>query len=1047
MVNELWDTVDRIDVIYICSNADIARQNINRLNVTPDSQFTLASRITLLPTRVHDLKGRRLNFVSLTPGTSFELKSSLGRQEERALLYWLLERAWSLRGVPALNVLQGNASPEGFRALARSFQDDSGRQIDPTLAEAFTKALIEADAGAALEGQPGLRHRFEELATRFGRVRESVPSEDREARKMLVGELRDLLAATCLRALQPDLIILDEFQRFKHLLDGRDPASALARRLFDYPGARVLLLSATPYKMYTLTDESDDDHYADFVRTVRFLQADEVATTAFETALSGYRRELYRLGGEGGTDRLRQLKEQIEGALRRVMVRTERLALTENRDGMLAEVPSKAMRLEPQDLESYLALQEVARAVDHGDTLDYWKSAPYLLNFMDNYKLKEAVKLGLKDRKTRPAVVKALARHRGGLLPWDDVVKYAQIDPGNARLRSLAADVIDGGAWRLLWVPPSLPYYQLDGPYADISIQAFTKRLVFSSWRVVPRVIASFLSYEAERRMMRSLDDEPENTPEARRRRTPLLRFARADERLTGMPVLGMLYPSATLARACDPLALLGEDEGEGLPAVAAILERAQRKVQTLLDGLDVSATGPGGSDAGQDDETWYWAAPILLDLRHDRAATLEWLGRPDLAAQWSGAAASDDVEESSLWHDHVEQAKELPSRAPLGRAPADLALVLAQMALGAPGVAALRALSRVAGGDAAVSAPWLRDAAGTVAWVFRNLFNTPEVMALVRGLNHEEPYWRRVVEYGVAGGLQSVLDEYVHVLHESLGLFDKDSKKVATEVAEAMRGTLSIRAVSLAVDELRVADDGRDVALDSRRLRARFALRFGDEKAEDRDEDTRADQVRNAFNSPFWPFVLATTSVGQEGLDFHHYCHAVVHWNLPSNPVDLEQREGRVHRYKGHAIRRNIAKRFGVPLPLGEAADPWERLFDLAKAGRPAHASDLVPYWVYPLAGGARIERHVPAFPLSRDLDHLAALRRSLAVYRMIFGQPRQDDLLQYLLARFSGEELAAIMADLRVDLSPGAAGRPLPSVVLPTLPLPLSPTAMVGR
>ena len=79
--------------------------------------------------------------------------------------------------------------------------------------------------------------------------------------------------------------------------------------------------------------------------------------------------------------------------------------------------------------------------------------------------------------------------------------------------------------------------------------------------------------------------------------------------------------------------------------------------------------------------------------------------------------------------------------------------------------------------------------------------------------------------------------------------------------------------------------------------LRTRFAMRFGDQDAEDSAEPTRADQVRSAFNSPFWPFVLATTSVGQEGLDFHSYCHAVVHWNLPSNPVDLEQREGRVHR------------------------------------------------------------------------------------------------------------------------------------------------------
>ena len=521
--------------------------------------------------------------------------------------------------------------------------------------------------------------------------------------------------------------------------------------------------------------------------------------------------------------------------------------------------------------------------------------------------------------------------------------------------------------------------------------------------------------------MIRSLEEDPENTPEARRRRTPLLRFTRADLRLTGMPVLGMLYPSSTLARACDPLALLAEGGGTELPTAESVLERAQRKIQALLDGLDVSASA---SETAHDAEAWYWAAPILLDLHHDRARTLEWLGRSDLAAQWSGAVGSDEGEETSVWRDHVDLAREVRVRARLGRPPADLALVLAQMAVGGPGVTALRALSRAAGGTDALAAPWLRDAAGKVAWGFRNLFNGPEVMALVRGMNREEPYWRRVVEYGVAGGLQSVLDEYGHVLQEVLGLFDKDPEDVAAGVAGAMREALSIRTVNLAVDELRMAEEGRDVVLESHRLRARFALRFGDEKAEDRDEDTRADQVRQAFNSPFWPFVLATTSVGQEGLDFHPYCHAVVHWNLPSNPVDLEQREGRVHRYKGHAVRRNLAKHFGVPLPLGELADPWVRLFDLAKAGRPPHASDIFPYWVYPLAGGARIERHVPAFPLSREVDHLVALRRSLVVYRMIFGQPRQEDLLAYLLTRFSRDKLAAITEDLRVDLSPRSGG-----------------------
>ena len=55
------------------------------------------------------------------------------------------------------------------------------------------------------------------------------------------------------------------------------------------------------------------------------------------------------------------------------------------------------------------------------------------------------------------------------------------------------------------------------------------------------------------------------------------------------------------------------------------------------------------------------------------------------------------------------------------------------------------------------------RLAAGRVAWRIRNLFNLPEVISLVRGLNGAEPYWMRVIEYAVDGCLQAVLDEYAH--------------------------------------------------------------------------------------------------------------------------------------------------------------------------------------------------------------------------------------------------------------------------------------------
>ena len=53
-------------------------------------------------------------------------------------------------------------------------------------------------------------------------------------------------------------------------------------------------------------------------------------------------------------------------------------------------------------------------------------------------------------------------------------------------------------AEQLLWVPPSLPYYEPQGIYKNAS--NFSKTIVFSSWEMVPRMIAGLLSYEAERK-------------------------------------------------------------------------------------------------------------------------------------------------------------------------------------------------------------------------------------------------------------------------------------------------------------------------------------------------------------------------------------------------------------------------------------------------------------------------------------------------------------------------------------------------------------------
>ncbi len=354
-----------------------------------------------------------------------------------------------------------------------------------------------------------------------------------------------------------------------------------------------------------------------------------------------------------------------------------------------------------------------------------------------------------------------------------------------------------------------------------------------------------------------------------------------------------------------------------------------------------------------------------------------------------------------------------------LGRPPEDLVDVLVLLGLAGPGVAALRALGRVAG-EAETNV--LRDSAAQVAWHLRSLFNLPESIALVRSMSSDgEPYWQSVLGYSLGGCLQAVLDEYAHVLKEFRGSPNDTARGVAGEMSKGLK----LQASSISVDHFAAGLDGEEIVRDRGSMRGRFALRFGDEKADDGGERTRTSQVREAFNSPFWPFVVATTSVGQEGLDFHTYCHAVVHWNLPSNPVDLEQREGRVHRYKNHAVRKNVAAAYGLSCVSSETEDPWEGLFGVATEERDEDATDVVPFWIYPADDGAKIERHVPALPLSRDRERLSALRRSLAAYRMVFGQARQEDLLSYLLARFTDEEVAAHAEALRIDLQPPRNGR----------------------
>ncbi|MCZ0939549.1 MAG: helicase-related protein [Caldilineaceae bacterium] len=1012
-INHLWEgthRIERIDIVYICSNAQIARQNVRRLQIG-DSRFVRSDRLTLLPQVIHNLKGNRVNYLAFTPGTSFDLRSSLGRRDERVLLYHMVQRVWPDRRTGPKNLFQGNVrNTNHFRWELKEFKQQ--HHIDADLAADFEHRLHE-------EGET-FREIYEDLCNRFRRSGRRVPWDDRRGQIAMIGKLRSMLAEVCVTALEPDLVILDEFQRFKDLLDGEDSTAELARQLFNYANpeensdVRLLLLSATPYRMYTLRhEEAEDDHYRDFLRTVEFIDSGLKESGELRRLLDDYRQAMYRI--EYGTERLEQIKGRIERQLRRVMSRVERLGASTDVHGMLREVPCAGLQLTAEDIGDFLALDKIGHEVRQPQVLEYWKSAPYLLSFMDDYKLKTEVVEGL-GISPESNLQRLLANSGRVSLSWEEVEAYSKLDPANARLRSLLEWMERGEAWKLLWLPPSLPYYAQSGPWRKAREQQLSKRLIFSTWAVVPKAIASVVSYEVERRVFQRFNNSIRNTLEERKRRRPLLRFAYSNERLTGMPVLGILYPSPSLVELAGPVPV---QEGEA--TLAAVVSRARERLDPLLGKL----TEPY-LRADREDESWYWAAPILLDLTRYGESTENWFDRRDLPSIWNGA--QQDEEEGSRWVDHVSEAKRLIDAGigaalrgslDLGRPPEDLTETLATRAVGGPATSALRALTRACHplSPADIGA---RDAAARIAWSFRTLFNLPEAMALVRGerLKDETPYWRQVVDYCATGNLQAVLDEYVHTLRDFEGLFAADDEEAWSKLADAITSALAIRTAVPRVDAIRLVDGKANIEHHS--LRNHFAMRFGTQERDDGKAGAREGQVRQAFNSPFWPFVLASTSVGQEGLDFHAYCHAVMHWNLPSNPVDLEQREGRVNRYKGHAVRKNVAAKHGHSVLGDGSADVWDALFQVASA-HSSNGNGLVPYWLFPPADeGAHIERHVPALPLSRDADQFRALKRSLAVYRMVFGQPRQDDLMTFLLERCRPEFLEEIKPLLQIDLSP---------------------------
>jgi len=971
MIERLQDdpTVDRIDIVYVCSNYDIAHQNLARLDVTGGQGTVSTTRLTLLARDAHHFSGdatvaeKPVTLVAFTPGTSFDRGRRTGQVDERALIFLMLVTLLDLDDAEqqrAVTLLRATAGRAGMCEAIERVRSATRGAPDASIVEKFHH---ESHARGQLA-------RFQDLLRQVG-DQGSLPDELWERTSSLIGGLRHSLATASVERLEPDLVIFDEFQRFRQLMDpehGGETAE-LARALYDHGDAKLLLLSATPYKPFTMVEESaaGDDHYADFRQTLRFLAQDEAWDERLNIALTDHRRSML---DEDGLER-RAAAHRVRDLLLRVMTRTERPRL--GQDGMLSEQSSVVTGVERDDLLGYVALRRVAEQIKGHMSMDYWKSAPYFLNFAEDYQ----VGLRLKERLRDPNAADVDLSH-AQLLDSSMIADFGALDGGNARFRALVDQTLNPGWWRLLWMPPSMPYYRLAEPFAAAAAAGVTKRLVFSAWNATPAAVASLLSYEAERRLVEQ--SELPNDQVTIRRATRRLAVRFDDGRPSSLSAVALFWPQPELAERCDPLRLAREDPAEPM-TVNTVRHRASELVMAMP----------------------------LADAESDLAAAetvLRWpAGELPESVSVEGSDADDDQEEHETdaqgWPRALQWALNLERQVP-ARVDVERNLDrITSLGVFAPGNTAWRAVGRLLDADSEVTRSDRWRAALRIATGLRTLFQRPDTVLLLEQLYPDIRYWQAVLDYCASGALQSVLDEFLHHLRSE----KPDgplTQQTLIDIAASVGEILSLRTVTLRAFDPHHPDD--HIA-----LRCRFALRYGGRQNYNTD-DVRATEVRAAFNSPFWPFVLATTSAGQEGIDFHWWCSAVVHWNTPSNPVDFEQREGRVHRFGGHAIRRNVAAAHRPAVMSSSDPDPWRAAYEAARA-ESVDLGEFCPYWVYP--GQAKIERHVLTYPLSRDQARYEQLKVDLATYRLAFGQPRQEDMLELLRRR--GSSIQAEPIDLR--------------------------------
>lgn len=609
------------------------------------------------------------------------------------------------------------------------------------------------------------------------------------------------------------------------------------------------------------------------------------------------RSELGKLKASGDSAIIR-MKELAENAMYQGVSRTERISVMDSGDYTDDSSVKHHLQIDENDINSYIQMSRLLSKTDsnHSLPVDYAKSCPYLMSFMKKYKIKEQIeKYYIKHPDE-------FGSEREQCLLWlnrNKINKYDELPKTNARLEALKEKAFTGGAEKYLWIPPSLPYYEMQGAYKNS--KGFSKILVFSAWEMVPRMIGALVSYEAERLTVGKLVHQIKNQDKkntgyfadgSRRYPVARLRFNVSNGEVRGMSLFALLYPSKTLSDMYLPIESLNNHES---------LEVIEKSVRLKLkEKLAIIEEKYGDSGNNKEDARWYYLAPMLMDgviyAKH-WIEDIVWEMNTDEEDTTSEVRSSSKDKRNKGFIAHIDKLRsylDAPEEIHLGRKPEDLLETLVNMVLGSPAICIYRSNGRSTA------------RATSLAKVFVNNFNLPESTAIIDlaygRCRDDNSHWQNVLKYCKDGCFQAMIDEYIHMLKETAG-FQSDGNQYQI-VHDMMMDSLKIHTATYIADtypDFKKRINGADRKSDGCRIRSSYAVGFTKDAGDNSKVVMRKENIRNAFNSPMRPFVLATTSIGQEGLDFHNYCRVIMHWNLPSNPIDV----GRILRT--FKIKKNV--------------------------------------------------------------------------------------------------------------------------------------------